>query len=270
MQVFLIEESKKINFFKKIFTNIEKKEDKILLNFKCKEIPLNKKIKIAKKISKILKANNVKKIIISKDLKKDKDFINLLYSNGFDIIEGKKLFKLLINEIVEKICKKNNIKSEDARISITVNDIDNLTIKIIEDLSKKFKTVNIVTNNINYFKKIEEKLWNENGIIITVTNNKKKALAKSDIILNIDFPEEIINKYIIYDNSILINIEERVKIKKKRFNGKIINDYKIKLKKDSNMSLYLEKEEYKNFDLEDIAEIYIINYPEEIKDIIIS
>ena len=64
-------------------------------------------------------------------------------------------------------------------------------------------------------------------------------------------------------------IEEKVKIKKKRFNGKIINDYKISFKKDSNIASCLQKEKYKDFDLNDLAEIYIINSPKEIEDIII-
>ena len=100
------------------------------------------------------------------------------------------------------------------------------TAKII-NLSKKFKTLNIVTNNINSFKVLKEKLWEENGIIIILTNNRKKALAKANIILNFDFPSDVINEYIIFDESIIINLEECIKIKKKRFCGKVINDYKV-------------------------------------------
>lgn len=268
MQVFLIEKVGKASFLKKIFKPIEIKEDRILLNCEDRNLKFYKKNKIVKNIRKILGFNN--KIILSKDLKQDKDFENLLYSNGFDIIKGRKLFKLLINELIDNICKENKIKSEEARISITINEVNSFAVKLIEDLSKKFKMLNIVTNHINHFKKMEEQLWTENGIIITVTNNKRKALIKSDIILNVDFPEEGINRYAINDNGILINLEEKVKIKKKRFNGKIINEYKIKLRKGSNIAFSLEKVEYEKYDLEDLAEIYIMNHPDEIQDVIIS
>lgn len=126
-----------------------------------------------------------------------------------------------------------------------------------------------ISNNINYFRILKDKLWEDNGIIITLTNNKKKALSKSDIILNVDFSEELINKYVINDNSILVNLEENVRIKKKRFNGKIINDYNIKLKNSSNIANFLEKEEYEKYDLKDLTEIYVMNNPKEIQDIII-
>ncbi|MBR3002198.1 MAG: hypothetical protein IKF38_01310 [Clostridia bacterium] len=63
--------------------------------------------------------------------------------------------------------------------------------------------------------------------MITVTNNKKKSLAKSKLILNIDFPKELLNKYYVFDEAIILNINGNMKIDRKRFNGKIINDYEI-------------------------------------------
>ncbi len=65
--------------------------------------------------------------------------------------------------------------------------------------------------------------------MIIVTNNKKKSLSKSKIILNIDFPKELLNKYNIYENAILVNIRGNMKIARKRFNGITINNYEIKL-----------------------------------------
>ena len=50
---------------------------------------------------------------------------------------------------------------------------------------------------------------------------------KSQIILNIDFPKELINKYNIQDEAIIVNVKGTVKINKKRFNGLNINDYEI-------------------------------------------
>jgi len=51
----------------------------------------------------------------------------------------------------------------------------------------------------------------------------------SESIINVDFPEELINKYRIHDNSIIININEKINLKSKRFNGININDYRIKI-----------------------------------------
>ena len=83
-------------------------------------------------------------------------------------------------------------------------------------------------------------LSDEYGIIILVENNKKRSLLKSDIILNIDFPQELINKYNINENAIILNIKEKTKINKKRFNGLIINDYEIEYKNEEQ----IDKEKY--------------------------
>ena len=55
---------------------------------------------------------------------------------------------------------------------------------------------------------------------------------KSQIILNIDFPKELINKYNIQDEAIIVNVRGNIKINKKRFNGLNINDYEIDFRDD--------------------------------------
>lgn len=265
MRVFLLEERKEKWSLKKIKII----DDKIVLNCDLDKMKINKKIKLVRKIKRILDENGVKKILISKNLKKDKDIVNLLYSNNFSIINGKELQKKLISQILDNICKQNNLKEEETKISILVNGINTWVLNLIENLSKKFKNLNVVTNNINCFKGVKDRLWDEYGIVITLTNNKKKALANSQIILNVDFPEELVNKYILFDTAILMNLEEKVKIKKKRFCGKIINDYKITLKQDSNIFKELKIEMYNNFDIKDLAEVYTIVSPKELQNIII-
>jgi hypothetical protein len=268
MQVFFIEQNEKrrfIDFFKKIHIS----ENSIKLNVKWNKLKIKQKIKLINKISSYLKSKNISKIIIDKNLKQ-KDMMDLFYSNQIDIIQGKRLFKILIDEFIEKVIIKNNLKSNELRISVLMNDKTKWGLNLIKVLIKKYKYVNVVTNNIRDFKNVEDKLFEDEGIILNFTNNKKKALSKSNIILNVDFPEEIINKYTIYDNSIIINLEEPVKIYKKRFNGKIINDYEIKLKEESKISEALCKEEYKKFELKDLAEYYIEHSLEELENIIIE
>ena len=258
MQVFLLEENNKKNKIKAIFKKIELKDDKVLINYKLNG-------KIIRELNKL----NIKNIILSKEIKKDKEFINLLYSNNFNIINGRKLFKEIIYILIEEIFEKKNIKMQEKQISIMTNKMDSYSKNLINVFSRKFKTLNVVTNNISYFVALKEQLWEDEGIVIILTNNKKKALSKSDIIINIDFPEEIVNTYHICDEAIIINLEENIKIKKKRFTGQIINDYKIKAKEESKLSEFLNKEEYKKYDVNDLAEVYIANNPEELQNIII-
>lgn len=110
-----------------------------------------------------------------------------------------------------------------------VNDFTDINKEIIMHIAKKVKTLNIITNHINKCKKLEEYLYNEFGIILNVSNNKRKSLLKSEIIINLDFTEELVNKYTIYEKAIVININDKIDIYSKRFNGININYYKITL-----------------------------------------
>lgn len=267
MQVFFISQNLKYSVFKYFFKRIEIKKDKLILNCNIDKMKLKKKIKIVKKISKILNKNNSNTVIISSKLKKDIFFTDLLYSEQLNIITGKKMFKTLIEKILEKTILEHNIKKEETEIALAANSKNEWVCNLIINLSKKFKSVKIVSNNIKYFKEIEEKLFENEGIIVTVTNNKRKAMLKSNIILNIDFSEEQLNKYNIYENSIIISVEDNIKIHKKRFSGIIINDYNIKLRKEGDIFKDLTKDEYKEFSLKDLAECYITGKPEEIKNI---
>ncbi len=107
----------------------------------------------------------------------------------------------------------------------------------IRKIAKEYKRVNIITNHISKFKNIEKQILENEGIMITVVNNKRKSLVKAKIILNVDFPTELINKYNIYEEAIIINLQGNVKINSKRFNGININDYEITY---SNDDIYFE------------------------------
>lgn len=265
MYIFFIENSDRTNLLKKIFKKIEIKEDVIVINSKLAKF--KQKINISKRIKSILDLNNAHKIILSKKLKNDKQFVDMLYSQNIDIVRGKYLTKVLLKKILDKEIIENNLISQETKIAICVNYADYEIIKKIEEISRKFKTVNIVTNNIVYFKNLEKNIYEESGIILTVTNNKKNALKYSQIILNIDFTEENLNKYRICDNSIIISLEDSVKINKKRFTGTVISDFKIVLRKGSNIENELSKIEYQKYDIKDLAEIYLMKNPKEIVNI---
>lgn len=99
------------------------------------------------------------------------------------------------------------------------------------------------------FKKLENQILEEDGIMITVNNNKRKSLCRADIILNVDFPQELLNQYFINEEAIIVNLKGNVKINKKRFNGININDYQITFKKPNdldceNLYLFDEKDVY--------------------------
>ena len=113
----------------------------------------------------------------------------------------------------------------------------------IKEIAKKYKNVNVVTNHMEKLKNIEKQLEDE-GIIIAVTNNKKKSLSKADLILNIDFSKELINKYRINENAIIVNTKGKIKINEKRFNGLNVHNYEIDFREDKKDEKILNQKYY--------------------------
>lgn len=122
-----------------------------------------------------------------------------------------------------------------------INDFTDINKEIIIHIAKNIKRLNIITNHIEKCKKIERYLYNEFGIILNISNNKNKSLLKSEIIINMDFTEENLNKYRIYDNAIIININDKISINNKRFNGININYYKIHIPDDYKVESFQEE-----------------------------
>lgn len=224
-----IEKNDKPNFIEKILNLIRVKENTIILpiNEKMTEKKIEKlAMKTYKKITKI---SNSKKIVLSKEMKEEEKYINYLNTYGMEISEGRWLFEILLTDIAKYITEKQKI--EKANISILINDLTDIEFNNIKILAQKYNMINIVTNHIEKFRKLENQL-KEEGIIITITNNKKKSLMKSNIIVNVDFPKELLNKYSLNENACIINLKKIVKITQKRFNGLTVNDYEIVFRND--------------------------------------
>lgn len=229
--MYYIQEVDKPNFIFRIFNIIQLKEDKIILPINEKKISSRKAQKLAKKTKKILDKTVSKKIVISEKIQKQEEYVNLLHTYSIELVNGKWLFEVLSCKILEYILEKRGIKKEETKISILVNDLTENMLSNIRQIAKEYKRVNIITNHIEKFKKIEKQILEKDGIMITVGNNKKKGLYKSQLILNVDFPSELINQYNIYEDAIIVNIRGNVKIAQKRFNGISINDYDITFEK---------------------------------------
>lgn len=185
--------------------------------------------KNTRKLVKRLLLNETNNVVIDKELITCEKLINLLKSNDIKIFDGKWLEKYLILDILEYIINKKQIIKAETEIAITANEITDLLIEMIKILSKQYKKLTIVTNHIEKLRKIEKEIKEKEGILIILSNNKNKSLLKSQIIINMDFNQELINQYRIYEEAIIINAEENIRIDAIRFNGIVINDYEIEI-----------------------------------------
>ena len=117
----------------------------------------------------------------------------------------------------------------------------------IKRIAKDIKKLNIVTENIAQFKKVVDYLYNGIGILINVSNNLKINLKSSDVIVNIDFSEELLNKLNIPSNAVILNIPSNINIRTKKFTGINIKSLEINIPDNymlegfSNISLYEAK-----------------------------
>lgn len=213
------------------FFNIIKVESNIcyIPIFKNSKLSKHKIKRITNKINLLLEKYDSTTVALSEYLNSNKLFKNYLYSNNILVLDGRILFKCLTYEIIDYIFKIKNEAMELGEVSLIINDFTEINKEIIIHIAKNIKRLNIVTNHIAKCQKIEEYLYDEFGILLNISNNKKKSLLKSKIIINMDFPEELLNKYRIYDNAILININDKINLQSKRFNGLNINYYKILL-----------------------------------------
>ena len=229
------------NIIKKILNKIEIEEYE---NGNKYTIP-----KFNKKLLEKLKEDNIKNIVVAKKDKENIEFLNNIYSNNMNIIDGKILFKHLIPEIIEYISNVCKINKNDMQITILANDYSQINIFYINELITEVKSVNIVTNNINRFKQFADRLYNKEAIVVPIMNNKNKSLLNKKIILNIDFSEEQLKKYKMNRKAIIINIENNIEKVNRTFTGININNYKLISKK--------EESEFEENEIQDIRKIII-------------
>lgn len=220
-----------IRFIYKVFFIVKcenLKEEKIILVPKKKRYTRVAIKIIANKVHKAYKNSNDYYIVFGKNL----DFMK----DSFDsdkVLDGKWLMRNSIQQILHYIslCNGQNMNLEN--IYVLVNKYTKENKYLIRSLIPNFKTVNIITDDLKHFKLLENRLYTE-GILITVSNNKRKSVKKARYIVNLDFQKEEVEKYSINPNAVFINCVKEKNIIKNSFTGIIVNNIDGKLNPDLN------------------------------------
>lgn len=230
--IMYVRQSEEIKFLHKVFNifKVEKLDDKTIINLPINEKSKNKKNeKVIQKLSQYFNNNNIKIVVLEQTLMENANIKNIIYSNNINILDGTRLDKFLVYNLVQKIYqyKKTNIQAGE--ITLLINENDDINVETIIMLAKEIKRLNIITNDIKKFRKIVDYLYKELGILIKLSNNVKTNLRSSDIIVNIDFPEEIVNKLEIPNNAVVLNMPKNINIKSKKFSGINIKAWEIEV-----------------------------------------
>ncbi len=223
---------KKFLFMYKYFFNIITKKNTEGINTWV--LPINEKYSM-RKIKILLKKIHFydEKIYVIPEKLNNSQIYKIMNDFGIRYLKGDILKKLLIVEVLKYIINIQCITMSNIELTILVNDTSELNMFLIEKLAKETKSIKIVSSKIYKFKKLEERLYEEYGIPIQFSNSHQKSLAKSKIIINLDFNELDISEYRIDNDAIIINcFKEKIKIKSKLFNGIVVNNYKIELLKE--------------------------------------
>lgn len=94
--------------------------------------------------------------------------------------------------------------------------------------------MNIITKNMKQFKYIEKQLYEKQAIALQITNNKRKSMLKSNIIVNVDLTEEELNKCTFPQNIIIINLKNKINTNSIKFEGINVNDCTLNIKREIN------------------------------------
>lgn len=220
-------------------------------------------IKTKKKLIKAIKKLKIEAIVFSKSLEGEfevqiRDILNSNDNNniGIKIINGKKLMEYMQYEILEYIIKKRkeDIKLEDVYI-VFKKDIK-LDLNFLKKFIENFRMTNIVTNEVDRLKNVQDNLLENDNILISVSNNKRKALKRAKYILNVNLDKAELEKYRINRNATIINIKENVRYDNVSFDGININNFNIELSDE-----YVERFEVLNekFENTKLYESVLIN-----------
>lgn len=226
MFIAYIEEIENKKYFKKV--DIRKFDNNYIIAINLKD-----EIKIKKKLIKYILKFKINALIFSKSLERkfESEFKEYIAQKNIniEIINGKKVMEFMQFDILQYIMEKQGTDMKQENIFIVFKNEKNLKLDFLTKFIENFRMTNIVTNEVAKFRNIQDNLLENENILISVSNNKRKALKRAKYILNINLKKEELEKYNINRNAIIINIRENIIFDNLNFDGININNINIKL-----------------------------------------
>lgn len=226
---YIKEENFKFNFLKPIEVRYFDNKYILVVHSKTKD-----KKRIKQKIVKYINKLKIDTLVFSKELEGEleeslkESVCSMLQMKNVQVLNGKKLMEYMEFEVIKYVLNKQDAKTKQEEIYIIFKKDSNLDLNFLKQFIENFRVVNIVTNDLERLKNVQDNLLENDGILISVSNNKRKALKRAKYILNVNLNKEELEKYMINRNAIVINIKENVKYSIPSFDGININYFNIK------------------------------------------
>lgn len=213
--------------------------------------------KIINKVSKIIKKLEMDNIVFSDELIYTE--LSFRVINNLDKIivrDGRELMHFMQYDILMYILNIQKIDANNVDVFFLIKKDNDLNLQFLSKFIENCKTVNIVTNDIDRFKAVQDRIYQNENILIGISNNKNKALKRARYIFNINMDENDIKKYKINRDAIIINLKNMVCYNNPGFNGININYIKILLA-DAYIEQFEKIDDQNEFDLTRLYEIYL-------------
>ena len=88
-----------------------------------------------------------------------------------------------------------------------------------------------------------------------VEDYEEEVLEQIDDMIGNELEKEVMNEFAIYDNSTIINWDDNLKIKKKRFCGKIIEEINLDISENSEVAEFIKRNNLENYDERDVCQV---------------
>ena len=213
--------------------------------------------KIINKVSKIIKKLEIDNIVFSNELIYTEFSFRVI--NNLDkgiVCNGRKLMSYMQYDILTYILDIQNIDVKNVDVFFLIKRDNDLNLQFLSKFIENCKTVNIVTNDIDRFKSVQDRIYDNENILIGISNNKSKGLKRARYIFNVNMDENDIKKYKINRDAIIINLKNMVYYNNPGFNGININYIKISLP-DEYVEQFEKIDNQNEFDLTRLYEIYL-------------
>lgn len=158
------------------------------------------------------------------ELKKQKTSLRIY---PLKLISEKSLMSYMPFFILKRLLEIQQKEIREEEVYFLIKKDLKMDFSFLDPFIKTCKTVNIVTNDIERFQKIQQDLYEQENILMGVSNNRNKFLRKAKYIFNINLEAKDLKKLKIHRNAIIIHIKQDEKYEENGFQGININHIKI-------------------------------------------